>query len=95
MPAPHGDSALPAGHAPTSPAVQLQAVPQPQTAAQPINATSPNIAADGELIEEQWIDAVKRAVSVNRGNPFELNASLAALRKKYLGLRYGKGTSAD
>ena len=73
---------------------------QPQTAAAyqtsaRTTSGAPQQASDADLIEEAWIDAVRRAVTASNGDPHAMSESVAVLRREYLQRRYGKSTEAD
>jgi hypothetical protein len=51
---------------------------------------APERANDNELIESEWVDAMKHILENNRQDPYIVNAAMANLRKYYLHKRYGR-----
>lgn len=56
-----------------------------------VQAASPSAAADdGELIEAEWIEIIKRIIQENRQDPYLLSRAMTMLRADYLKKRYKK-----
>ncbi len=79
-----------------------QPVPnQPYNTSQPavsypsaLQAATPQLAEDTDLIEEEWVSAAKRIISENKQNPFAQNEAMNLLRKDYMKKRYGENIKA-
>jgi hypothetical protein len=56
---------------------------QPQT-------TLPQAAADADLIEDEWVAAVKKIIEQYRGDPYSQSKAMTLLRADYLKKRYNK-----
>jgi len=54
------------------------------------SAVSLRQAEDGDVIEREWVDAVKKAVAHNREDPYELARALIALKVEYMKKRYNQ-----
>lgn len=67
----------------------VMAVPQPGPSAA-VPSTAPAIADDGDLIEKEWVEQVKRIVAKTAHDPYLQNQQLTQLRADYLQKRYGK-----
>lgn len=63
----------------------------PAAATVPVGAAgAPTIADDGDLIEPEWVEAVKRTVLQYQQDPYSLAQALTELREDYLLKRYGR-----
>ena len=83
--------------APIAPPIDPSLIAIPQvTQATPTSAVadpvagSPTIASDDDLIEKEWVDKVKKIISLTKGNPYEQAKSIAALQADYLKKRYSR-----
>jgi hypothetical protein len=47
-------------------------------------------AEDADVIERDWVDAVKQAAADNRGDPYEFARALIALKVEYMKKRYNQ-----
>ena len=77
-------------------------VPQPaalapsvaQNIVQPLQGANAGIAPpqadDSDLVEDEWVNAVKHLMNHYRHDPYALSQALTALREDYLMKRYGK-----
>ena len=72
---------LPAGSGIPVPAAQ------PQTT-QP--SSTPGIANDTDLIEDEWVSIAKRIIVENKDDPYNLSKAITLLRADYMKKRYGK-----
>ena len=76
-------TALPTIPAPAPPAVQA-----------PASTTStddtPLIAGDDDLIEKEWVDKLKRIITLTRDDPYERARVIAQLQADYLKKRYNR-----
>ncbi len=53
-------------------------------------ASTPTTAADEDLIEKEWVDQIKKAVAINRDDPYSQAHAVAELVRDYVKKRYGK-----
>jgi hypothetical protein len=53
-------------------------------------ATLPQAAADADLIEDEWVAAVKKVIEQYRGDPYNQSQAMTLLRADYLKKRYNK-----
>lgn len=64
--------------------------------AQQADDDMPQVAADDDLIEKEWVDKLKKIINLTKGNPYEQAKAVAALQADYLKKRYdrviGKGS---
>lgn len=51
---------------------------------------NPAIAADDDLIEKEWVDKVKKIITLTKGNPHEQAKAIASLQADYLKKRYNR-----
>ena len=76
-------TALPTIPAPAPPAVQA-----------PASTTStddtPLIAGDDDLIEKEWVDKLKRIITLTKDDPYERARVIAQLQADYLKKRYNR-----
>lgn len=75
--------------------VALPAVPQPVTAAAGQDDASlltsvPDVAADDDLIEKEWVDKAKRIIAETADDPYRREQAVGQLQREYLRKRYGK-----
>lgn len=54
------------------------------------NTPVPQLAADNDLIEREWVEAARALVNANRDDPYKLSKALAALKAEYMRKRYGQ-----
>lgn len=82
------NSPMPATVLPTVP------VPAPPAAQVPASTTStddtPLIAGDDDLIEKEWVDKLKRIITLTRDDPYERARVIAQLQADYLKKRYNR-----
>lgn len=77
----------PVGHA----AVQQPAgAPYPPAALQPQSGVAPVNAADGDVIEPEWVAAVENVIEQYRDDPYQLAVAISHLRVEYLKRRYNR-----
>lgn len=78
---------------PSVPPVNLpapQAVDAPQVSvAQPVD-TNPQIAADDDVIEKEWVDKAKKIVADTKIDPYAQEREVSRLQADYIKKRYGK-----
>lgn len=81
----------------SQPAPVLPAVPTP--VASDDNATTqtdsmlagvPSVANDDDVIEKEWVDKIKKIISLTRDNPYERARVIAEIQADYLKKRYNK-----
>ena len=82
------NSPMPAAVLPTVP------VPAPPAVQTPAATTStddtPLIAGDDDLIEKEWVDKLKRIITLTRDDPYERARVIAQLQADYLKKRYNR-----
>lgn len=69
--------------------VPLREPPSPFTAGVLATAATPPQANDTDLIEGEWVQAVKQVIADNREDPYALCKALIALKADYMRKRYG------
>lgn len=52
--------------------------------------TTPILAADKDLIEDEWVKSAKKIIETYRTDPYQQSRVMTALRHDYLQKRYGK-----
>ena len=79
------------------PATVLPTVPLPATPAVqvPVSTTTstddtPLIASDDDLIEKEWVDKLKRIITLTKDDPYERARVIAQLQADYLKKRYNR-----
>lgn len=79
------------------PATVLPTVPLPATPAvqAPVSTTTstddtPLIASDDDLIEKEWVDKLKRIITLTKDDPYERARVIAQLQADYLKKRYNR-----
>ncbi|MDO4781180.1 MAG: hypothetical protein Q4A34_02220 [Candidatus Saccharibacteria bacterium] len=50
----------------------------------------PSVAGDDDLIEKEWVDKLKKIITLTAGNPHERARVIAQLQADYLKKRYNK-----
>lgn len=60
-----------------------------------IVATAPAIAGDDDLIEKEWVDKLKKIITLTAGDPYERTRVIAQLQADYLKKRYNKTLGED
>ncbi len=56
---------------------------------------TPLIAADEDVIEKEWVDKVKKIITLTKNNPYERARVIAQLQADYLKKRYNKDLGGD
>jgi len=51
---------------------------------------APVAAEDSDIIEQEWVAAVKRTLEQYKDDPYALSQAMTALRQDYLQKRYGR-----
>lgn len=89
------------GMSPALPAVSGSIAPPTATepAYQPAanaagQASIPVAAEDSDMIEQEWVAAVKRTLEQYKHDPYMLSRAMTALRQDYLLKRYGRTVEA-
>ena len=74
------------------PTVPLPATPVIQTPASTATSTddTPLIASDDDLIEKEWVDKLKRIITLTKDDPYERAREIAQLQADYLKKRYNR-----
>ena len=95
-PASSGEFRLDVANSPM-PATVLPTVPMPappvvQAPASTTTSTddTPLIAGDDDLIEKEWVDKLKRIITLTRDDPYERARVIAQLQADYLKKRYNR-----
>lgn len=65
----------------------MAAVSKP--AVDPVTAGMPEVAADQDAIEPEWVEKAEQVVTATAGNPYEEEEGIEALQIDYLKKRYG------
>lgn len=80
----------------TTPAVQLpapiavQPVAQSTTPPSTVTDDNPQVAADEDLIEKEWVDKAKKIIAETKDDPHAREMQVGKLQADYLKKRYGK-----
>ncbi|HEY0965120.1 MAG TPA: hypothetical protein VGE13_01435 [Candidatus Saccharimonadales bacterium] len=81
---------------PPAPIVQL---PTPVQATddntQVVVDDTPQVAADDDLIEKEWVDKAKKVVAETKDDPYERERAVGRLQGEYLRKRYGKELGSE
>jgi hypothetical protein len=75
------------------PVVPLPSAPaqhQQQSTAANADDDMPQIAADEDLIEKEWVEKAKRVISDTKHDPYSQEQAVRKLQAEYLSKRYGK-----
>lgn len=83
------DSQMPATALPTIPAPMPPAAQAPASTAASTDDT-PLIAGDDDLIEKEWVDKLKRIITLTKDDPYERARVIAQLQADYLKKRYNR-----
>lgn len=77
---------------PTAPILPTPVVPTAPTPSQSVTQddNAPQVAADADLIEKEWVDKAKKIISETRDDPHRREEAVSALQRDYLKKRYGK-----
>ena len=81
---------------PQTPVPPVAVPPQPpaQVVLPPDDTTTlyspPSVAADDDLIEKEWVEKLKKIISLTRDDPYERARVIAQLQADYLKKRYNK-----
>ena len=68
---------------------------QPSAPASPMHDDNPQIAADEDLIEKEWVDKAKEIIEQTRDDPYVRTQRVNELQRDYLQKRYGKVVGAQ
>ncbi|MDO4774030.1 MAG: hypothetical protein Q4A37_02800 [Candidatus Saccharibacteria bacterium] len=79
---------MPVATAPVEPVPQVVSVPQDPSAG--LASGAPSLAGDDDLIEKEWVDKLKKIISLTRDDPYERARVIAQLQADYLKKRYNK-----
>ena len=70
-------------------------VPLHQRAVNGAGATNtPAVAEDNDMIEQEWVAAVKKTLEQYKDDPYLLSRAMTTLRQDYLQKRYGRTVEA-
>jgi hypothetical protein cdiviTM7_01500 len=83
------DSQMPATVLPTVPLPTTPAVQAPVSTTTSTDDT-PLIASDDDLIEKEWVDKLKRIITLTKDDPYERARVIAQLQADYLKKRYNR-----
>ncbi len=78
-----------------APAVAAPALPQPASTSTTDDPAAlltsvPDVAADDDLIEKEWVDKAKRIIAETADDPYRREQAVSQLQREYLRKRYGK-----
>ena len=79
-----------------APVVVAPALPQPQVNpavsddSTALLTSVPDVAADDDLIEKEWVDKAKRIIAETADDPYRREQAVGQLQREYLRKRYGK-----
>lgn len=78
--------------APVVPAIPVVAPPSvaPVSDTAVASDDTPAVAGDDDLIEREWVDKVKKIISLTKGNPYEQAKAITTLQADYLKKRYNR-----
>ena len=78
-------------------AIPLPVIPVPQPTPPPATGQAsqlvndaPVTAADDDLIEKEWVDKIKKIITLTKGNPYEQAKAIALLQADYLKKRHNR-----
>lgn len=69
--------------------------PQPQVDDSTIITDVPDVAADEDRIEREWVDKAKKIIADTHGDPYKREQAIGQLQREYLLKRYGKEIGAS
>lgn len=77
------------------PVVPVLPVPLPQVddtanAAAATTVGAPDVAADEDLIEKEWVDKAKKIVEETKDDPYRREQEINKLQREYIRKRYGR-----
>jgi hypothetical protein len=55
-----------------------------------VGSTIPQVASDADLIEDEWVAAVKKVIEEYQGDPYSQSKAMTLLRADYMKKRYNK-----
>lgn len=64
--------------------------PRPQADDDSLVSGTPTVASDDDIIEKEWVDKLKKIITLTRDNPYERARVIAQLQADYLKKRYNK-----
>lgn len=64
--------------------------PTDQPTSTAVVSGTPSVAGDDDLIEKEWVDKLKKIITLTAGNPHERARVVAQLQADYLKKRYNK-----
>jgi hypothetical protein len=67
-----------------------QGLPQPTSDMASLRVDVPQEAADGDLIEKEWVEKAKQIVERNHDNPYQQQEELSKMKAEYLKKRYNR-----
>lgn len=92
---------LPQGQASAAPdpsVVAVPVLPQPTTDdvqdAATVLTSVPDVAADDDVIEKEWVDKAKHIITETADDPYRREQAVGQLQREYLRKRYGKEVGA-
>ncbi len=72
------------------PVLPQPAVANDQSDTATLLTSVPDVAADDDLIEKEWVDKAKRIISETADDPYKREQAVTQLQREYLRKRYGK-----
>lgn len=82
-------------------AIAAPALPQPVADEAVVDNASallssvPDVAADDDLIEKEWVNKAKHIIAETADDPYRREAAVSQLQREYLRKRYGKELGAS
>lgn len=71
------------------PVAPVVAVPQVEEAA-PLLSSTPDVAADDDRIEREWVDKAKKIITETADDPYRREQAIGQLQREYRRKRYGE-----
>jgi len=75
---------------PVDPAAPIDQIRLPADQPAGMGSVAPLAADDTDLIEPEWVDAVKKLMAQFRDDPYKLAQAMTTLREDYLMKRYSR-----
>lgn len=73
-----------------APVLPQPAIANDQSDTATLLTSVPDVAADDDLIEKEWVDKAKRIISETADDPYKREQAVTQLQREYLRKRYGK-----
>lgn len=76
--------------APAIPVLPQPVVAEPSDDTATLLTSVPDVAADDDLIEKEWVDKAKKIIAETSDDPYRREQAVGQLQREYLRKRYGK-----